>query len=878
LLAPARAHLNVVGLGPSGPMRACSYCRKLLTAAETVCPDDGSAWVEVAFDALPPELAARVRNARPFACGATGQLFRGVALRGEQSVVLKIFGDSVGAGIAERTRCKRELHKQAAIVHSHLPVVLDDGEVGGRLWLLREFVEGETLAVQLRCRGPLPIPEALAVVAQLASALDELHRQGLVHRDLKPGHVLLTPRPLGPPQVRLIDAGIAARLPGEALFESYGTPAYAAPEIAAGKPASFRSDLYSLGCLLYEMLSGSAPFTAPTIAAVLAAHRDLEPPALDADLPLAVRTLLDTLLAKEPKRRPFSARQVRRAIDAHLPANMPETTAARSIVPTPSAAPPAALPASASARTTASRVARNRSASSPDSTEELSIEDLQPAGAPEIPTKTQELDLVDLEQLPPNPRTQELDLKDIESVRPPATAPKTQELDLKDIESVRAPAPAPKTQELDLKDIHSVAPPAEPQIGRRSSSRAPAAAEPTPIPGSRHADNAATFAIEPRSQPPVAEQPIAAAPAPSEPEVAVVGDVAELADANSSGPRPSVQRSTHESDPDEASHPHHEVSDDSATPVPARRGRRPWALLGVAALLAVLAIGLKLAAKRVGDASSDDPQPAAAPSEPERTQTAAASEEHPNELTVPSVVVETPQPAAAPSALEPPQPTAAVAVVPSQAAPPEPAVAPPGSPAAPVVAPSGLVAPAVPPAAPPEPAAQAAADTKANAEPAGSQPVPNDQTGPQILPAAEAGKAFLHDGGAATPGGVVSYRPRLKSEIDYKTKGLQLYQAGKFREAAEAYERAAQKTPSDARAFAGLGASWLSAGEADRAILAYQRAVQLKPEVSGFQAALGRAYLTKGDRARAAAAYSKALALDPTNQAAKTGLASLKPR
>jgi Flp pilus assembly protein TadD len=164
------------------------------------------------------------------------------------------------------------------------------------------------------------------------------------------------------------------------------------------------------------------------------------------------------------------------------------------------------------------------------------------------------------------------------------------------------------------------------------------------------------------------------------------------------------------------------------------------------------------------------------------------------------------------------------------------------------------------------------------AEPSTAQPPQANEAAPQMLAAAEAGKAFLRDGGAAELGGVVPYKPRSRPDIDYKSKGLQLFQAGKFREAADAYERASQKTPSDPRAFAGLGASWLSAGEPDRAILAYQRAVQLKPDVSGFQAALGRAYLTKGDRARAAAAYSKALALDPANQAAKTGLASLQPK
>jgi tetratricopeptide (TPR) repeat protein len=169
------------------------------------------------------------------------------------------------------------------------------------------------------------------------------------------------------------------------------------------------------------------------------------------------------------------------------------------------------------------------------------------------------------------------------------------------------------------------------------------------------------------------------------------------------------------------------------------------------------------------------------------------------------------------------------------------------------------------PAAPPKAAESSAQTVEAN---------PGET---QTLSAVEAGKAYLRDGGNSELGGVVSYKGHPRPEIDYKLKARQLYQAGKFREAADSYQHATQKAPSDAAAFAGLGASWLSAGEPDRAIVAYQRAVQLKPEVSGFQAALGRAYLTKGDRGRAAAAYSKALALDPNNQAAKTGMAGLRP-
>jgi len=171
----------------------------------------------------------------------------------------------------------------------------------------------------------------------------------------------------------------------------------------------------------------------------------------------------------------------------------------------------------------------------------------------------------------------------------------------------------------------------------------------------------------------------------------------------------------------------------------------------------------------------------------------------------------------------------------------------------------------VAPAQPPEPTAQAKAETETEN---------SEATGARTLSAVEATRGIVRSG---TPWAVGQNRPRLRSSgPDYKSRARQLYQEGKYREAAEAYQDAATRSGTDAAAYAGLGASWLGAGDPDRAIAAYERAVQLQPRVSGFQAALGRAYLAKGDRGRALAAYSKALALDPSNQAARTGMLGLK--
>jgi serine/threonine protein kinase len=877
-------------------MRACSHCRKLLAASDAVCSDDGSPAVDVGFQPLAPELSARFRGAEPFACGATGELWRVVQVQSGAAGLLKIFADSVAGSLAERTRCKRELRKQATIVQGNLPRALDDGEAGGRLWLLREFLPGESLAVRLSRQGALPVGEALAVTAQLANALDELHRQGLVHRDVKPGHALLTARSPGLPLVRLIDAGIAARLPGDSLLPSFGTAAYAAPEIALGKQASFRSDLYSLGCMLYEMLSGAPPFVGSSVEAVLSAQCDAEAAPLDVELPPAVAALLTAMLAKEPRRRPFSAQQIRRALELHLPAGMPHIEpAVRSVAPPPSTGDAASV---------RSRV---RTLAGPDSTQEFSIDEIELAVAEAPGPSTQELELSDLELQPLPSRTQELELSELEPLPPNV---KTQELELKDILSIRAQAmvkaDAPRAQpdvaplaaasghhDVDDAAATLALPPSDappPDADQAAGAAKPAAAASDAVSGaspsetdanakresvasalrkrlgaagkSREADPAPAL----KSEPPAKSEPTKAEPTKSEPPAKAAAKPGAVQAAPDSTPLsdsepPKARRKSASSDlevrrelaidaadpvpgapppkaasyqPVQSAPPAAEIGPEDLTPRDSERPaglpprNRPRLLLMAVGALVLLAIALSIAKRRPSQ-RVDKPVASTAPQ-------------------APSVAVNV-----APAAPEPPQPTAAAEKISPE--PPQPTAA---------NEPSALAQPGAP------------VDAGAHAATAQPSPQNADEPTAQTLSAVEAGRPFMHDASVAAMGGVISYKARKLPEVDFKAKARELYQAGKFREAAESYQRAATKAPSDSAAFAGLGASWLAASEPDKAIVAYQRAVQLKPEVSGFQAALGRAYLTKGDRGRSLAAYSKALALDPNNQAAKSALASLK--
>ena len=204
-----------------------------------------------------------------------------------------------------RERFLRETELAAAFEHPNAVPIHDAGDVDGRLYLAMRYVEGSDLAVLLRSEGPLDPARAVRICAQVARALDAAHASGLVHRDVKPSNVLLD----AGEHVYVADFGLTRRLVDEGgpLLDgrSLGTPAYLAPEQLEGEPVDGRADLYSLGCLLYECLTGEPPFGQDSRLAVAWAHLEQEPPSASARnpaLPAAVDEPLRTALAKDPRR------------------------------------------------------------------------------------------------------------------------------------------------------------------------------------------------------------------------------------------------------------------------------------------------------------------------------------------------------------------------------------------------------------------------------------------------------------------------------------------------------------------------------------------------------------------------------------------------
>lgn len=300
----------------------------------------------------PRVIAGRYRLAEKIGHGGMGQVWAGDDERLGRQVAVKLLrtdllsstdgtgsGATVSRGDELRRRFLRECRITAALDHPGLVTVFDAGEDNGELYLVMQRIPGLSLADLLAEQEPFPIVWAVAVAAQVCTALAAVHAVPVVHRDLKPNNVMV--REDG--RVVLLDLGIATALDSDATRLTLtgvpiGSPAYMAPEQALATTADPRSDLYALGCLLHEMLAGEAPFRAPTALGILRRHVD-EPPAalrgLRAEVPAALEALVLDLLAKRPEDRPSDARQVYARLLPLLPAAGAELQPPHSVLPDP---------------------------------------------------------------------------------------------------------------------------------------------------------------------------------------------------------------------------------------------------------------------------------------------------------------------------------------------------------------------------------------------------------------------------------------------------------------------------------------------------------------------------------------------------------------
>jgi len=266
-------------------------------------------------------LAERYAIERELGAGGMATVYLAQDVRHERPVAVKVFRSEIGASFGAE-RFAREIKLLARLRHPFILPLLDSGEAAGALYFVMPYIDGESLRARLAREGRFPIDEAVELARSVADALAYAHGEGVVHRDVKPENVLLSRQG----HAVLADFGIARGRPmphdsAGRLTEAglaLGTTAYMSPEQALGEPTiDGRSDIYSLGITLYEMLAGQPPFSGPNAVAIISQHLTVQPPVLSAaraDVPQAVQQAVARALAKEPAARFATASDFVRAL------------------------------------------------------------------------------------------------------------------------------------------------------------------------------------------------------------------------------------------------------------------------------------------------------------------------------------------------------------------------------------------------------------------------------------------------------------------------------------------------------------------------------------------------------------------------------------
>ena len=270
-------------------------------------------------------VAGRYRIERLLGSGGMGAVYRAEHVHMKKTVALKVLHKEF-VGVNEVVaRFEREAVAAGRIEHPNVAPAMDFGKLeDGSFYLVLEYVDGKSLR-ELIGEGPLTWERAVAIARQVTSALVAAHAAGIVHRDLKPDNVMLVTQQDGSERVKVLDFGIARIASSDAQREAthltkvgaiMGTVAYMSPEQALGEDVDERTDLYALGVIVHEMISGRVPFDADTAAQILAKQITESPPPLPETTPLPLRALVGELLKKTRIERPPSARVVLERLQA----------------------------------------------------------------------------------------------------------------------------------------------------------------------------------------------------------------------------------------------------------------------------------------------------------------------------------------------------------------------------------------------------------------------------------------------------------------------------------------------------------------------------------------------------------------------------------
>jgi serine/threonine-protein kinase len=308
----------------------CPHCATPITNDARFCPacgkataptESGSSWPNAQGaqpDMIGRTIAGRYRIVAKLGEGGMGAVYRGEQTSLKRAVAIKLLKPELSTNQMILRRFNAEAEAVAKLSHPNTVIVYDFGQdTDGSLFIAMEYIEGKSLRSAIGREGPFSPARAIAIALQVAASLSDAHSHSIVHRDLKPDNVMLQERGRQKDIVRVLDFGIAKlrdenRATQQAMTQAgdmLGTPQYMAPEQIRGEAIDGRTDVYALGCMIYEMVTARLPYEAPTIMAMLSKHllEQVVPPTQrrpDLNLPKSIDQLVLAAMAKDPKDRP----------------------------------------------------------------------------------------------------------------------------------------------------------------------------------------------------------------------------------------------------------------------------------------------------------------------------------------------------------------------------------------------------------------------------------------------------------------------------------------------------------------------------------------------------------------------------------------------